>query len=63
MEYKASIYEAESGKFLTHENKGEFVLGDEKDRIIFYEEADAESTLQMLNDETDLCFVLLDENK
>ena len=62
-EYKTSIYEAASRKYLTEQDESGYALGEEKDRIIFYDESEAESVLEMLNDVTDKCFVLLDENK
>lgn len=48
--------------YLTDETNDKYVFGKEEDRVIFYDEADAESVLECLNDETDLCCVLLDED-
>lgn len=61
MEYKSSIYEQKSEKYLVSESDGEFTLGDAEERLLFYDEAEAENVLMMLNDTTDLCFVLLEE--
>ena len=57
-----SIREAENGMYLTEENKGKYTFGKEEDRIIFYDETEAESVLEYLNDATEYCCVLLDEN-
>lgn len=62
-EYTASIKEAQTGKYLIEERDGKYSLGKESERILFYDEAEAESILAMLNDTTDLLFVLVDENK
>ena len=59
--YQASIKEAQTGLYLTDEGDGKFKLGTEKERIIFYDETEAESVLNRLNDTTDLMFVLLKE--
>ena len=60
---KFSIREAENGMYLTEEINGKYTFGKEEDRIIFYDEAEAESVLEYLNDTTEYCCVLLDENK
>ena len=60
---KFSIKEMETGMYLTEEVNGKYTFGKEEDRIIFYDEVDAESTLEYLNDTTEYCCVLLDENK
>lgn len=60
---KYSIREAENGMYLTEENNGKYTFSKEEDRIIFYKEAEAESVLVYLNDTTEYCCVLLDENK
>ena len=59
--YCASIIDAESGRYLVEEGNGNIVFGGAEDRLLFYEEADAESTLAYLNDATEYCCVLLDE--
>ena len=58
---KFSIKEIASGTYLTEEANGKYTFGKEEDRIIFYDEADAENVLEFLNGETDLCCVLLSE--
>lgn len=60
---KFSIREAENGMYLTEEINGKHTFGKEEDRIIFYDETEAESVLEYLNDTTEYCCVLLDENK
>lgn len=60
---KFSIREVKSGMYLTEEIDGKYVFGKEEDRIIFYYETEAESVLEYLNDTTEYCCVLLDENK
>ena len=60
---KFSIREAESGMYLTEEKNGKYVFGKEEDRIIFYDEIEAEGVLEYLNDVTEYCCVLLDESK
>ena len=60
---KFSIREVENGTYLTEENNGKYAFGKEEDRIIFYDEIEAESILEYLNDTTEYCCVLLDENK
>jgi hypothetical protein len=58
-----SIREAENGMCLTEEINGKYTFGKEEDRIIFYDETEAESILEYLNDTTEYCCVLLDESK
>jgi hypothetical protein len=58
-----SIREAENGMYLTEEINGQYTFGKEEDSIIFYEETEAESILEYLNDTTEYCCVLLDESK
>lgn len=60
---KFSIRETENGMFLTEEINGKYTFGKEEDRIIFYDETEAESVLEYLNDATEYCCVLLDESK
>ena len=60
---KFSIKEAENGMYLTEEINGIYVFGKEEDRIIFYDEAEAENVLEYLNDATEYCCVLLDETR
>lgn len=60
---KFSIREVENGMYLTEEISGKCVFGKEEDRIIFYDKTEAESILEYLNDITEYCCVLLDENK
>lgn len=60
---KFSIKEAENGLYLTEEINDKYTFGKEENRIIFYDEAEAESVLEYLNDTTEYCCVLLDENK
>lgn len=57
-EYEASIYEIDSGMYVVKENSGEFELGNYEDRLIFYDEDEAETVLDTLNDVSELCFVL-----
>ena len=59
---KFSIREAENGMYLTEEINGKYTFGKEEDRIIFYDTTEAESILEYLNDTTEYCCVLLDEN-
>lgn len=59
---KFSIMEITNKVYLTNEVDGKYIFGKEEDRIIFYDEADAENVLEFLNDETDLCCVLLNED-
>ena len=49
--------------YLTEENNGKYTFGKEEDRIIFYNKTEAESVLEYLNDVTEHCCVLLNENK
>lgn len=58
-----SIREMKNGMYLTEENNGKYTFGKEEDRIIFYDEIEAEGVLEYLNNTTELCCVLLDENK
>lgn len=59
---KFSIREAENGMYLTEEINGKYTFGKEEDRIIFYDTTEAESIMEYLNDTTEYCCVLLDEN-
>lgn len=62
-EYCASIYEAVYGDFVTAiDDDGQCTLGKEADRLLFYDEADAENTLERLNDASELLFLLLNES-
>ena len=58
--YKASL------KNIEHENyfiyKG-YVFGEEEERMIFFDETEAENMLDELNEQTKLSWVLIDENK
>lgn len=60
-EYKTSIKEIQTGKFIVGKLEDKYQLGDKEDRICFYNEVDAESVLDELNDTTDLCFCIIDE--
>lgn len=60
-EYKASIKEIQTGKFIVGKPEDKYQLGDKEDRICFYDEADAENVLNELNDTTDLCFCIINE--
>ena len=62
IDYCASIIDAESGQYLVEENNGVCVFGSAENRILFYDEADAESTLEFLNDTTEYCCVLVAES-
>ena len=59
---KFSIREAKNGMYLTEENNGKYTFGKEEDRIIFYDETEAECVLEYLNDVSEYCCVLLDES-
>ena len=59
--YSASIMEIHSGLFITDGENGEFRLGNEEDRLLFFDETDAENTLLQLNEEDDGCYTLIDE--
>ena len=60
-DYTASIIEIWSGQFVTENADGGLCLGDGEARLLFYDEADAENTLLMLNEESDGCYALVDE--
>ena len=60
---KFSIREAENGMYLMEEINGKYTFGKEEDRLIFYDETEAENVLKYLNDVTEYCCILLDENK
>ena len=51
-----------SKKYIISKDNGKFELGNEEDRHMFYDEADAEATLELINDISYGCFVLIDEN-
>lgn len=59
--YIASIMVLQSGKYLIEENANDFKIGEQAKRILFYDEAEAESVLEKLNDISELCFVLVRE--
>lgn len=57
--YCASIKDIASGLYLVGLANGEFELGCEEDRLLFYDEAEAENVLDKGNDLYKACFVLL----
>lgn len=62
-QYKASLYDLTSQKFVMEEKKGDVIMGSEENRLILYDENEASSLLLMLNDNYSSCFVLLDETE
>ncbi len=61
--YTASIYAAFEDKYLKNEKGGKFELGDKEERLLFFDESEAESVLEMLNDTSDICFALIVESE
>ena len=59
--YCASIKDIASGLYLISVANGEFELGCEEDRLLFYNEAEAENVLDEGNDLYKACFVLIRE--
>ena len=59
---KFSIKEVKNGMYLTEEINGKYTFGKEEDRIIFYDEIEADIVLEYLNDMTEHCCVLLAED-
>ncbi len=60
--YAACIREAVSGLYVTETDKDGIKLGEKDQRLLFYDECDAENTLEWLNEEEDGCYVLLRED-
>lgn len=60
-DYAASIMEIRSGLFVTEAENGAIRWGSGDNRLIFYDETDAESILLRLNEEADGCYTLVDE--
>lgn len=56
-----SIMEIQSRLFLTEDAGGNLCFGSEDERLIFYDETDAENVLLMLNEEYEGCYTLLNE--
>lgn len=61
MEFKASIYELHSCSYVTELNNERFELGDNEQRLIFFDKNEADNVVMMLNDIYDGTFVLLEE--
>lgn len=59
--YCASIKDIATGLYLVSVANGEFELGCEEDRLLFYNEAEAENVLDEGNDLYKACFVLIRE--
>jgi hypothetical protein len=57
-----SIKEIKNGKYFISEENGEYLFGKEDLRIFFYDKNEAENMLTFLNEETEFCCVLIDEN-
>ena len=60
--YCASIFDAESKDYLIWEKDGKVLFGSKEDRLLFYDEAEAENVLDMLNENTNAPCVLLRED-
>lgn len=60
-DYAVSIIEIRSGLFVAEAENGDMRLDSGEHRLIFYDEADAESILLRLSEETDGCYALVDE--
>lgn len=60
-DYKASIKEIETGKYIIGEHNGKYQLGNKEERLFFFDECEAENILDELNEETGMCFSLIDE--
>ena len=58
-----SIKAIEIQKWLVAENNGKYDFGQEYERIIFHDRAEAENILNYLNDETEHCCILLIEKE
>lgn len=61
-DYTASIREATSGLYVVEDEEGAVELGEKSKRLLFYDECEAEDTLERLNDGEDGCYVLLRED-
>lgn len=61
-DYTASIREIASGLYVVEDKEGAVELGAEDKRLLFYDECDAENTLERLNEDEDGCYVLLRED-
>lgn len=61
-DYTASIREATSGLYVVEDDEGAVELGEKGKRLLFYDECEAEDTLERLNDGEDGCYVLLRED-
>lgn len=61
-DYTASIREATSGLYVVEDEEGAVELGEKGKRLLFYDECEAEDTLERLNDGEDGCYVLLRED-
>lgn len=60
--YRAHIYNATQGTYLISQVGEEFGFSScFEDRLCFYDEADAESTLELMNDTLPDCYVLVSE--
>lgn len=61
-DYTASIREVTSGLYVVEDEEGAVELGEKGKRLLFYDECEAEDTLERLNDGEDGCYVLLRED-
>lgn len=60
--YRAHIYNVEKGMYLANQKDGNFTFTPEyNERLCFFDEADAESTLELMNDTLPECYILVDE--
>ena len=59
---KFSIKEIENGAYFIAKDDDIYTFGKEEERTIFYDKTEAENILEYLNETTELCCVLLDEN-
>ena len=57
----ASIMDITTGAYVTEETKGTIKLGSYAERLLFYDEMEAEAILQMLNENYADCFTLVIE--
>ena len=60
--YRAHIYNVEKDMYLANQIGGDFSFtADYNERLCFFDEADAESTLELMNDTLPECYVLVEE--
>ena len=60
-EYRASILNITTGLWVSSEKNGVVEYSGEEDRMLLYDEAEAEGLLEQLNDEMSDCFTLIAE--